>query len=137
MRMTWLLALLLGIQTASADPKPKPKPVLGDQLELKFIRLESDGVIAVFQLTNKSKCTMKSWDYRGYAYDKAGTKVGGASGGGSIDLKPGKSLERELRVNGKKDSIAEAVVVGVKCSDGKSWEDNDRAPIDRPMGGKK
>lgn len=127
--------------TPTPETKPEPaKPAgntLGDQLETSFVRLEADGVIAIFKLTNKSPCTVESYDYRGYAYDKAGKKVGGATGGGSLGLAPGKSSEREIRVNGKQDSIAEVVITGVKCTDGKSWEDSDRAPFDRPMGGKK
>ncbi len=123
-----------------APEPPKSAPAgttLGDQLEASFVRFESEGVIAVFKLTNKSACTIESYDYRGYAYDKAGKKLGGATGGGGLGLAPGKSVERELRVNGKKDATAEVVITGVKCTDGKTWEDNDRAPFDRPMGGKK
>jgi hypothetical protein len=145
--MTKYTECMTKLMMAGADKKPDPpKPetppapteILGDKIALEFVK-EANGD-AVFKVTNNTtSCTVTELGYSGYAYDKAGTKLGGAGGGKTLEpLAPGKSVEAKFSASSKytKDAVAEVVITSVTCQDGTKWDDSGRAKPDRKMGSK-
>lgn len=122
---------------APAPAAAAPKPGLADGLVLEFIKPETDGD-ATFKLTNNTaSCALTSIGYKGYAYDKSGTQLGGSGAGKHYDepLAVGASKESKFNASSKykPDGIAQIVITSIECADGTKWEDSDRAPFTRPM----